>query len=327
MISRRKFLIASGCTLIAPRPVFAQQRKVIGYLANNPDPSVIPTYQAFVQTLQQQGWIEGKNLDIHVLSSENDDTRFPALAAQLVQENVDVIVTTGAGSTRAAQKATRAIPIVFGSTANPVELGFVKSLARPGGNVTGMAFFSLELGPKRLQLLKEIAPHAKRFARLYSANNRHMSPELAREPAAAARSLNVALEHLPIRTAADFEGAFRSAVRDRCDAITVEADAVFVRPADRAQLAKLALQYRLPMMGPDQRYAASGALIAYGENFEAMYRRAAMFVDRILRGTKPADLPVEQPTVVETAVNLKTARALGLSIPEPILLAAEYVIT
>jgi putative ABC transport system substrate-binding protein len=327
MISRRRILVAGASIAMTPLFAHAQQRKVIGYLANNRNPRVIPTFKAFVETLQQSGWIEGKNLEIRIRSSENDDTRFPALAAELVRENVDVIVTTGAGSTRAAKEATKSIPIVFGSTANPVELGLVDSLARPGGNVTGMAFFSLELGPKRLQLLKEILPQASRFARFYSANNRYMAPELAREPDSAARALHLTLEHIAIGSRADFEEAFRAAAASRVSAVTVEADAVFVNPKDRARLADLALKHRLPLMGPDRRYAASGALIAYGENFEAMYRRAATFVDRILHGrAKPVDIPVEQPTVVDTAVNLKTAQALGITIPETILLAAEHVI-
>ncbi len=318
--------MAAGLLVLPVVPARGQQRKVIGYLANNPDPKAIPTYRAFIQGLNQLGWIEGKNFEIRIRSSENDDSRFPALASELARQNVDVIVTTGAGSTRAAQAATKTIPVVFGSTANPVELGFVKSLAHPAGNVTGMAFFSLELGPKRLQLLKEIVPQAKRFARFYSAGNQHMSPEVAQEPAAAARALNVVLEHVALRSSADFEPAFKSAVQKQVDAVAIEADAVFVNPADRAHLARLALQHRLPMIGPDRRYATSGALITYGENFEAMYQRAAYFVHRILNGAKPSELPVEQPTVVETAVNLKTAQALGITIPETILVTAEHIV-
>jgi len=325
-MSRRRFIMAAGLLVLPVVPARGQQRKVIGYLANNPDPKAIPTYRAFIQGLNQLGWIEGKNFEIRIRSSENDDSRFPALAGELVRQNVDVIVTTGAGSTRAAQAATKTIPVVFGSTANPVELGFVKSLAHPDGNVTGMAFFSLELGPKRLQLLKEILPQAKRFARFYSAGNQHMSPEVAQEPAAAARALNVVLEHVALRSSADFEPAFKSAVQKQVDAVAIEADAVFVNPADRAHLARLALQHRLPMIGPDRRYATSGALITYGENFEAMYQRAAYFVHRILNGAKPSELPVEQPTVVETAVNLKTAQALGITIPETILVTAEHIV-
>jgi len=325
-MSRRRFIMAAGLLVLPVVPARGQQRKVIGYLANNPDPKAIPTYRAFIQGLNQLGWIEGKNFEIRIRSSENDDSRFPALASELARQNVDVIVTTGAGSTRAAQAATKTIPVVFGSTANPVELGFVKSLAHPAGNVTGMAFFSLELGPKRLQLLKEIVPQAKRFARFYSAGNQHMSPEVAQEPAAAARALNVVLEHVAVRSSADFEPAFKSAVQKQVDAVAIEADAVFVNPADRAHLARLALQHRLPMIGPDRRYATSGALITYGENFEAMYQRAAYFVHRILNGAKPSELPVEQPTVVETAVNLKTAQALGITIPETILVTAEHIV-
>jgi putative ABC transport system substrate-binding protein len=327
MVTRRRIIIGFGlAAMTSPLAAYAQQRKVIGYLANNSEPRGVRTFQAFVAGLHELGWIEGKNLEIRIRTSEGKDGIFPALAAQLVHENVDVIVTTGAESTRAAKEATQTIPIVFGSTANPVELGLVNSLGRPGGNVTGMAFFSLELGPKRLQLLKEILPNATRIARLYAASNAYMAPAFARGPDTAARALNVTLEHIPVKEAADFDRALQAAADRRVQAVTVEQDAVFVRPASRERMANLALKHHLPMMGPDRRYAESGALIAYGENFEAMYRRAADFVNRILRGAKPADIPVEQPTVLEMVVNLKTAAALRIAVPKSIQLTADRVI-
>ena len=331
MTSRRQIvLLLGGAALGVPRLALAQAQKVyrIGYLANQADPRGSSTsFKAFLEGLREQGWVEGKNIEIAILTSGGRDEAFPDLAAQFVREKVDVIVTTGVASTRAAKDATKDIPIVFGSSANPVEFKLVSSLSRPGGNVTGMAFFSLELGPKRLQLLKQIVPRARRIARLYSASNPYMAPKYAREPDAAARALNMRLQHIAVKTTADFESAVRSAADARADAMTVEADALFVARASRERLAELAIQHRLPMMGPDRRYADSGALLAYGENFEAMYRRAAYFVSRVLRGAKPADIPVEQPSVLELVVNLKTAGALGVSVPTDLQLTANRVIS
>jgi putative ABC transport system substrate-binding protein len=323
MTTRRAFVTLGAALAVAPFRVLAQQRKIIGYLANNPNPRVISSFQEFVKGLQEHGWMEGKNIELRIRTSSGRDELFPTLAAELVRENVDVIVTTGAASTRAAKSATDRIPIVFGSTANPVELKLVNSLARPGANVTGMAFLSLELSPKRLQILKEVLPHATRFARLYSASNEYMSPKAARGPDDAARTLGVTLEHMPVRTAADIETALAAAARARVDAVTLEADAIFV--VNRGRIAELAVRHRLPLMGPDKRYVEVGGLIAYGENFAAMYRRAAYIVHKILLGTKPADIPVEQPTVFETAVNLTTAERLGVVVPPALLVDALVV--
>ena len=314
--------MAGGLAAAVPSMAFAQQRKVIGYLANNPNPWNVSTFKAFIQGLRDRGWIVGKNLEIRIRSSDNDDDRFVPLAEQLARENVDVIVTTGQASTAAAKRATTTIPIVFGSTANPVEYKLVDSFARPGGNVTGMAFFSMELGPKRLEMLKTIFPRAKRIARLYSASNRYMAPTVAQAPEAAARKLNLVIQHMPVRTEAELWSAMHVARSSGVDAVTLEHDAVFARPARQQELANLAIQYRLPLMGPNERYARLGALISHGENFEAMYRRAAVFVDAVLRGRRPADIPVEQPTLIETFVNMKTANELGITFPPSILLAA-----
>lgn len=325
MITRRRFVIAAGLAAVAPSTGFAQprQRKVIGYLANNPDPRVVPTFKAFVDALRALKWVEGENLEIRILTAKNNDRVFPLLAQQLAQERVDLIFTTGAASTRAAKEATKTIPIVFGSAPDPVELDFVKNLARPEANLTGMGYFSGELAPKRLQMLKQILPRAKRFARLYSARNPAMAPSVAREPDAVARKLDVMLEHMEVDSALDFERVIKEAVnRLHVDAITIEPDSVFVLEKNRAHLAQLALNHGLPMMGPDGRYAHSGALISYGHDFVRMYARAAQSVHRILSGSKPADIPVELPQFFETTVNHKTARALGITFPPEIMLLA-----
>jgi putative ABC transport system substrate-binding protein len=328
MMTRRKLLIALGAgALAAPLVSFAQQQKVyrIGYLANQRDPRASSTsFKAFVGALQELGWIEGKNIEIQIRSSGGRDEWFPNLAAEFVRENVDVIVTTGAASTRAAKAATDRIPIVFGSTANPVEQRFVASLAKPGGNVTGLALLVQELGPKRLQLLKEILPRATRFAHLYHASSITLQPAITGGDDSAARALGITLQLIPVTGVDDIEAAFAAAARSRVDAITVKADAVFVVNRDR--IAALARKHRLPMMCADGRFTEAGALVSYGENFASRYRRAAALVDKILRGAKPADIPVEQPVIFELVVNLKTAKALGMTIPESILLQADRVI-
>lgn len=328
MISRRTLLLAAASGALVSSLSIAQQQRIyrIGYLANRPEREsrVSPTTLAFVAGLQERGWFEGRNVEILIRSSSGDDSAFPRLAAALVRENVDVIVTGGAASTRAAKAATDRIPIVFGSTANPVELKLVDSLARPGGNVTGLAFLSLELGAKRLQLLKEIVEHATRVARFYSASNKYMAPANAQQTESAARALGVSLQHFAIRDLQDLRDAFAVAVRGRMDGVIVEADAIFI--VNRRALAELALKYRLPLIVPDKRYIDEGALASYGENFPQMYRRAAYVVDKILRGTKPSEIPVEQPALFELAVNLKTAAAIGVTIPESVRTTADYVI-
>ena len=321
MIRRRRLLFALGAGMLAaPFADFAQQQRIyrVGYLANDPD-RASPTFQAFLEAMRQLGWIEGKNIDIRYLTSNGRDERFAELAAAVVRDKVDVIVTTGSGSTRAAKAATRSIPIVFGSAANPVEQKFVASLARPGGNVTGLSLLVQELGPKRLQLLKQMLPNAARIGFLH-----HATAQPATADDASARSLGVTLLHIPTASADDIDAAFAKAARSGVDAVAVKADAMFV--VNRERIAALALKHRLPMMCADGRFVEAGALASYGENFASRYQRAAYYVDKILRGAKPADLPVEQPMVFELVVNLKTAAALGMVIPQPILLQADRLI-
>jgi putative ABC transport system substrate-binding protein len=326
-VTRRALLIVLG-TLALPLRAYAQQQKVfrIGYLANQHDPRATSTsFQAFLAGLRELGWIEGKNIEIRIRTSGGRDEMFPFLAAEFVRENVDLIVTTGAGSTRAAKAATETIPIIFASSADPVRNNFVASLARPGGNVTGLAFLVQELAPKRLQLLKEALPHASRVARLYSAANPKLPPTVMREPDEAAGALGMTLQHIALPGPEYIENVFAEAARGGAEAVIVEPDAVFI--VNRVALAAAALKHRLPMMAPDARYADAGALIAYGEDFAARYRRAAFLVHRVLEGVKPADIPVEQPTFFELVVNLKTARALGVTVPAGILQQASRVIS
>ena len=329
MNRRRKLLIAFVAgSLAAPLASFAQQPKVfrIGYLANDPDPRKSSnTFKAFVGALQKLGWMEGKNIEIRIKAGVGRDELYPQLAAEFVRESVDVIVTTGTASTRAAKAATDRIPIVFGSAANPVEQKFVESLARPGGNVTGVARLVAELGPKRLQLLKEMLPRTSHVARLYSGLNIvELQPAIMRDYESASRTLGVALQHIPVVDVDGIEAAFAAAAGSGVNGIIVEAEAVF--NVNRPQVAALALKHRLPLMCADGRFADAGALAAYSDDIVSQYARAGFFVDKILRGAKPADIPVELPTVFELVVNLKTAEALGVTIPASVLARADRVI-
>ena len=330
-MERRKVVAGLGAgTLVIPLRLLAQQQQKgyfrIGYLANDPDPRrYSQTFRAFLGGLQELGWIEGQNIEVHVKASGGRDDEFPKLVAELLRDRVDVIVTGGSAATRAARAATDTIPIVFGSAANPVEQKFVASLAQPGGNVTGLALLVRELGPKRLQVLKEILPKATRFARMYQVKSlASIQPSIMTEDDAAARKLEVSLTHIPVARFEDVEPAFAAAVKARVEAVHVTAAGVFV--GNRPEVAKLALEYRVPLLGPDGRFADAGALVSYGQNYSARYRRAAYLVDKVLRGIKPADIPVEQPAVFELVVNLKTARQLGIDIPETVLLQADRTI-
>ena len=326
MNNRRKFLVALGIGAFgAPWVSLAQQQRVyrIGYLANSNRGST--TFTAFVRALEELGWTEGRNIEISYRTSGGRDEAFSAAAAEFVHEKVDIIVTTGSSSTKAAIGATDRIPIVFGSAANPVEQKFVESLARPGGNVTGLALLIQEVGPKRLQLLKEILPRARRFARLYSSTNLvAMQPALMREYDAAARTLGITLNHMAVQRPEEIETVMAAAAKRRVDGVIVEPEAIFV--PNRARIAALGLKHRLPLMCADGRYAEAGALASYGENFPSRYRRAAALVDKILRGTRPAEIPVEQPTNFELVINLQTAKVFGVRIPHSVLLRADRTI-
>lgn len=325
MLSRRAFLALIGAGALIPGPLLAQQKRVrrIGYLANDPNRDS-PTFQAFIGGLRELGWAEGKNLEIHYLTSGGRDELFPSLATAALRLDSDVIVTTGSPSTAAARKATDKIPIVFGSAGNPVEQKFVSSLARPGGNITGLALLVQELGPKQLEYIKVALPHATNVARLFDPGSlASRQPAIMAEEDAAAEKLGMSLQHIPIKNLEQIDGAFEWAARHRMHAVRVTAASVFV--VNRALVAKLALHHRVPLMGPDARFAEAGALLSYGENFSARYRRAAFMVDKILRGTKPAEIPVEQPEEFELAVNVATAKALGVAMPHFLLQVARVV--
>jgi putative ABC transport system substrate-binding protein len=279
--------------------------------------------EAFRQRLRELGYVEGQTIAIEYRFAEGRPERLPALAAELVRLKVDVIVTGPPPAPEAAKQATSTIPIVFAVTGDPVAEGLVASLARPGGNITGLATMSPEVVGKQLELLKEVAPKISRVAVLQNpSNNAH--PAVLRQSDGAARTLGLRLHILQARTPPEIEAAFAAMRSQRAGGILVLRDPLFF--AQRTQIVALAAKSRLPAVYGNREHAEAGGLMAYGANAPLMFRRAATYVDKILKGAKPADLPVEQPTKFELVVNLKTARALGLTVPRSVLSLADQVI-
>ena len=326
-MKRRTLLYGLTAILIAPIDADAQQSgKVyhIGVLGvNASDPVEVRRLQTFRQGLQELGWIEGKNIVLEYRWTEGDSARLPHLAADLVRLNVDLILARSSIFVQPVKEATSSIPIVFVLHADPVGLGHVASLARPGGNITGLAILQTELGPKQLQLLSSVVPNAKRIAVVWDPNTPSHPPTL-KAIEEAARALRVQLQAVEVRTGAELEGAFSVMARDRAQAVLVIASADFT--IERYRVAGLAMRHRLPAMFGVRDHAEAGGLMSYAADFDDLFRRSASYVDRILKGTKPADLPVEQATKFELVINLKTAKALGLTIPQSVLLRADQVI-
>lgn len=314
--------------LLAPcLPVQAQQpTKIprIGYLTGTPLSSMSDRVEAFRQGLREVGYVEGKNIVIEWRSGEGNRNRIPALAAELVRLKVDIIVTGGGGTTRAAKEATLTIPIVMTQDGNPVGNGFVASLARPGGNITGLSNISSDLVGKRLELLKEIIPKLSRVAVFGTSNNPDNARELT-ELENTAAAFGMKLQYLDVVGAKDIETAFRDATKERADAV-IWLVAGPIGLANLKEIAELAVKSRLPVNYTLRQYVEAGGLMSYGVNIDDLDRRAAAYVDKILKGTKPADLPVEQPTKFEMVINLKTAKQIGVTIPPNVLARADKVI-
>jgi len=294
----------------------------IGFLGATSPSGYTPQVEAFRGGLRDLGYVEGKNVVIEFRWAEGNYARLPELAAELVLLKPDVLVTHAPAGTRAAKRATATIPIVMGVAGDAVATGLVAGLARPGGNVTGSSFFLPELNAKRLEVLKEALPPLSRVGVLLNPDNPANVATL-RAMEETARSVKIQLHAVEVRSPADFEGAFATIVKGRAGALAVYDDAMLI--AEAAQIADLARKSRLPTIGFIE-YAKAGGLLAFGVNFPDLWRRAAGFVDKILKGAKPADLPVEQPTKFEVVVNLKTAKALGVTIPQSILIRADEVI-
>jgi putative tryptophan/tyrosine transport system substrate-binding protein len=278
---------------------------------------------AFRQGLRELGYVEGKNIVIEYEYAEGKLDRYPVLAAKLVRLNVDVIVTGGPGATRPAKEATSTIPIVMAQDNDPVGNGFIASLARPGGNITGLSTLGAPISGKQVELLKEIVPRLARVA-VFGTLTEPATPQSLKEVELAAGALRVQLQYLDILGPKDFEIALRSANKDRADAVLVLTSAVAA--AHRTQIAELAVKSRLPAIYPHAEYVQDGGLMSYGVSYPDLDRRAATYVDKILKGAKPADLPVEQPKKFEFVINLKTAKQIGLTIPPNVLARADKVI-
>ena len=306
-------------------PLGAQGKtKHVGYLSPGPPPGTgFHAIEPFRQGLADVGYVPGQNLIVDERYASGNDHLLSDLAAELVRRKPEVIVTLGDQATAAAGKATREIPIVMAVSTNPVGNGLVASLGRPGGNITGMTTLSPELGGKRLELLKQVVPGASRIAVLWNANNPGKLAEL-KELESAARRLGLAVRSIEVRESADFERAFAALGRERVDALLTLREPLV--QGHQKQIAQFALRSRLPNMHIGGEFADDGGLMAYGPNLREIFRRSAVYVDRILKGARPADLPVEQPTKFELVINLKTAKALGLTIPKPLLLQADRVI-
>jgi len=328
--SRRQFLQCSlalvGISLLSGCEEAPSPSKVprIGFLAVGSREGRAFLIEGFLQGLREHGYVEGQNIVIEYRFSEDRNDRLPALAAELIALKVQLILASGTPASFAAKQATSTIPIVMGGiAADPVETGLVASLARPGGNITGMSMMTAPLGGKRLELLKRTVPGLARVAVFWNPPNPAYGPIL-KELEAAAQPLGVKLQRLEVRVPGDFEGAFHAATKQRAGALIAPGDPLVTnRPKI---VADLALKYRLPTMMDIKEFVEVGGLLSLGLNLVDSYRRAATHVDKILKGAKPADLPMEQPTQFDLFVNLKTARALGLTIPQSVLLQATQVI-
>jgi putative tryptophan/tyrosine transport system substrate-binding protein len=295
----------------------------IGFLAGVALPALSSRTEAFRQGLRELGYVEGKNIIIEWRSAEGKTDRLPALAAELVRLNVDVIVTAGSTPTGPAKEATSTIPIVLAQDSDPIGSGFVASLARPGGNITGLSTLSPEISGRQLEFLKEIVPKFSRAAVL-GTSTRPGTAQALKETELAAVALGVQLQYLDVLATKDIEIAFRAASKGRADAVVVLTSAVFT--SHRTQVVDFAAKSRLPAIYPQSDYMETGGLMFYGVSITYLFRRAATYVDKILKGAKPGDLPVEQPTKFELVINLKTAKQIGLTTPPHVLARAGKVI-
>ena len=322
------FLLAAS-VLICVHLVEAQQAgKVprIGYVSSTGDPSNPgPNVEGFQQGLRDFGYVEGKNILVEYRYVEGKGERNPSFVAELMQLKVDVLVFGGPGGIRAAKQATKALPIVIVAQEDPVAAGYIDSLARPGGNITGLSRLTRELSGKRLELLTEVAPKISRVGVLWDTNEKSPSQAFGfKEYKAAAHALKIQLQSLEVRGSNDFAGAFRSAAKGRANALIVIRNPLHTR--HQKQIADLGIKNRLPSMHETSDYVEAGGLVSYSANDAEQFRRAAYYVDRILKGAKPADLPVEQPTKFEFVINLKTAKQIGLTIPPNVLARATRLI-
>ena len=326
MISRRQLscLIASG-VVSAKAPAFAQAARVyhIGFLGVGKPSAYAHRLAALRDGLRDLGYVEGKNVVLEIRWAEGAYDRIPELAAQLVASKPDVIVTHTADAVRAVQRTSTTLPIVMTDAGDAIRAGLAQSLARPGGNVTGSTILSLELNMKRLQFLKEMLPRMMRVALLLNPDYGAWAPILRSEMQSAGKTAKIDVQIVEARQPSDFAPVFQEMSRSAVDAVLITENPLFT--VNTLALANLALAYRLPLAGFSE-FADNGGLLGYGVNFPEMYRRAAFFVDKILRGAKPGDIPIEQPTKFDLFININTAKTLGLSVPASLLARADKTI-
>jgi putative ABC transport system substrate-binding protein len=323
---RREFIVVlGGAAAVWPGLVRAQQPgklPIIGFLGSNTPEAQVAWTAAFVERLRELGWTEGRTVAVEYRWASGQNDRYAEIAAEFVRLKVDVIVTSTTEAVIKARQATSVIPIVFASAADPVGTGLVASLARPGGNVTGLSLQQVDTAAKRLQLLREVIPNFARLATLVNSAGAGAVREID-EVQTAARALGLGIVPVEIRRAEDIGSALETA-KGRADALYVASDPLIF--TNRQQIIAWALGSRMPTIYPTREYPDAGGLVSYGVNFPDQFKRAADLVDKILRGTRPADIPVEQPTKFDLVLNLRTARSLGLTIPESFLLRADEVI-
>jgi putative ABC transport system substrate-binding protein len=322
-MDRRVFLAGAAALFAAPLAADAQQSTTIPRLCYLTYVPSRPHDGAFLQSLRDLGYAEGRNLTIHFLSADGRFERFSALAVECVRLKADVIVALTTPGALAAKKATSTFPIVSGPSGDPVGTEIVASLARPGGNVTGLTQMSPGLSAKRLELLKQAVPRVSRVSVLANLSDPIAAPQV-QEMEAAARSLDVRLRVRAVQTPEQLPAAFEAAAKERDEGLLTTIESVFL--VHRARVLELAAKHGLPAMYPYREFTDAGGMMSYGPNRLALYRRMAVYVDKILKGAKPADMPVEQPTEFELVINLKAAKALGLTIPHSLLLRADQVI-
>ena len=326
-IARREFLatLLGGAAAAWPLAARAQQAAklpTIGFLGAATPSTTSPWISAFAQRLRELGWIEGRTIAIEYRWAEGREERFAEIAAEFVRLKVDVIVTSGSPAVMASKKATSVIPIVFATAGDPVGTGLVASLAHPGGNATGLSIQMVDTGSKKLELLREVVPGLSRLAMMGNAGNPAVVLEME-EIQATARALALEVTALEIRRAEDITPAFE-ALKSGADALYVASDPLL--NSNRVRINTLALGARLPTMHGFREYVEAGGLMSYGPSLPNQFRRAADYVDKILRGAKPGDIPVEQPTKIDFIINLTTAKTLGLKIPPTLLARADEVI-
>ena len=326
-MERRRFVAAmAGGLLAAPLAAAQQAGKVyrIGLLDYSaPDPARQAWWNAFRQRMRELGYVEGQNISFEPRWGQGDDNRLRKLAAELVGLKVDLIVTGGSTAAVTAKRATSTIPIVMATGSDPVAIGLVTSLRQPGGNVTGLTSINSELAAKRLEILKNVAPRALRIAILWDETD--AGSRLGEQEAeAAAKTAGLTIHSVPVGSTAALEAAFATMVRGRAGALMVVSTSKLF--SHRKRIAELAVKHRLPTVVGFREYVEAGGLASYGTDYPDLFRRAATFVDKILKGAKPGDLPVEQPTKFELVINLKTAKALGLTISQSLLLRTDLVI-